>query len=133
MDRDDAAFIADALACRIAGDREGLDRLAASSLMRLSTCATVLRKAAAGWRPAFVGAAELMLICRFGGELAHGDKPDAYPIDPELQQLVDSLRKLAGEDPVVATNRAARRAGVARLPRPDRRRFIIPGRPSLAR
>jgi hypothetical protein len=125
MDRDDARFVADALACRIAGDREELDRLAASSLMRLSTLAAVIRKGAAAWRPALVGASELMQICKRGANVV-----DVEP-DPELQKLVDSLRRIADEPPAAVPNRAARRRTVANLPRAERRRVIIAGRPEL--
>jgi hypothetical protein len=121
MDRDDARFVAAALASRIAGDREELDRLAASSLIDLSTCATVLRKRAAAWRPALVGAAELMEICRRGGGVCDN------PADDDLQKLVDSLCDLIAAPPA-PSNRADRRARAARLPRSERRALTLPAR-----
>jgi hypothetical protein len=119
MDRDDARFVADALTSRIAGDRAELDRLAASSLMRLSALAGVIRKGAGGWSPAYLGAAELMAICRRAGRLCDD------PADPDLQKLVDSLRKLVDEPAIAPRNRAARRRIVAGLPRDQRRSTII--------
>lgn len=126
MDRDDARFVVDALACRIAGDREGLDRLAASSLMRISSLATVVRRAAQDWAPAHIAADELMAICRRGGRLCDDPAP------PLLQNFVDSLKKLAAEPArPVPRNRAERREAMAALPRAERRRPLLVGRPGL--
>jgi hypothetical protein len=125
MDRDDARFVADALACRIAGDREGLERLAASSLMRLSALATRIRALAAGWPPALLAAAELMDICRYAGKLVDRDEPH-----PTLQNFVDKMRALADEPPAPPRNRAERRARAANLPRAERRRILV-ARPML--
>jgi hypothetical protein len=124
MDRDDARFVASALASRIAGDREELDRLRASSLTELSALATVLRKRAAGWQPALYGAAELMAIARLGGAICD------YPLAPVLQKLVDSLCDLLAEPPA-KPNRAERRARASSLPRADRRALIAPPAPRL--
>jgi hypothetical protein len=125
VDRDDARFVADALASRIAGDRGELERLAASSLMQLSTLATRIKQIGGDWPPAIVAAAELMQICRYGGGLCDSDPPIL------LQQFVDSMRKLAEEPPTAAPrNRAERRQAAARLPRADRvqeRRVSVPG------
>ena len=49
------------------GDKEEIERLAASSLMRLSALATRIRKLADDWSPAHFAADELMAICRRGG------------------------------------------------------------------
>jgi len=91
MDRDDARFVAHALASRIAGDRDEIDRLAASSLMRISALATRIRALADGWEPALYSAAELMAICRRGAGLC--DEPAA----PSLQVFVDKMLELAAE------------------------------------
>lgn len=122
MDRDDARFCADALASRIAGDREEIERLAASSLMRLSTIATRVRKLAGNWPPALYAAAELMDICRRGGAIC--DRPS----DPRLQVFVDKMLELAAEPPRQVSaeprNRAERRARISVVSRD--RRIIIP-------
>lgn len=125
MDRDDVRFCADVLAGRIAGDREGLERAATSSLMRISTLATLLRKRADGWRPALTGAAELMAICRYGGNVVD----HAAPVE-DLQKLVDSLRRVDEAEPP-PPNRRARRREISRLPREERRNAIVAGRPGL--
>jgi hypothetical protein len=116
MDRDDARFVAEALACRIAGDREGLERLAASSLMRISALATRIRALADDWPPAHYGAAELMAICRRGGRLCD------EPLDPNLQIFVDKMLELAAEPArAVPRNRGERRAQAKlQLPRSAR-------------
>lgn len=125
MDRDDARFVADALASRIAGDRGELERLAASSLMQISTLATRIKQIGGDWPPAIVAAAELMAICRYGGGLCDQDPPIL------LQQFVDSMRKVAEEPPrAVPRNRAERRAQTKQLPRAARvqgRRVSVPG------
>jgi hypothetical protein len=93
VDRDDARFVADALASRIAGDRGELERLAASSLMQLSTLATRIKQIGGDWPPAIVAAAELMADLPLRRRLCDSDPPVL------LQQFVDSMRKLAEEPP----------------------------------
>lgn len=93
MDRDDARFVAHALDSRISGDRETLDRLASSSLVRLMGLAARVRALAAGWPPALVAAAELEAICRHGSKIV--DEPDAPTTN--LIIFVDKLRGLIDE------------------------------------
>jgi hypothetical protein len=121
MDRDDARFVACALASRIAGDTEAVECLAASSLMRLSALATRIRKLADDWAPALCAVDELMAICRRGGGICD------EPADPRLQIFVDKMNALAAEPPAPVRNRADRRARAARLPRAARRdRLVVP-------
>jgi hypothetical protein len=121
VDRDDARFVVDALESRIAGDRDALERLAASSLLRLNHCAQRIRKAAPDWAPAAIGASVLEDICRSGGGACDAE------LNPSLQIIVDKMRALADELPRnMGANRAERRFGVAKLPRAARRGLIVP-------
>lgn len=105
MDRDDARLVANALECRIAGERVELERLAASSLMQLSTIAAKIRRLNTdNWPPAIVAAAELMEICRRGAKICD------VPAPPELQAFVDSCRRIVGEQ---ICNRSSRRIRAA--------------------
>jgi hypothetical protein len=118
VDRDDARFVADALDSRISGDRETLDRLASTSLVRLMAAAARVRALAAGWPPAIIAAAELESICRYGAKIVdHADAPTS-----NLVIFVDKLRGLIDEParPTKPRNRAERRAAISRLSR-DRR------------
>lgn len=126
MDRDDAAFVANALDSRISNERAELERLAASSLMRLSACATSIARNAADWPPAKVAAREIMAICRHGGAVC-----DQEP-DPALKIVVDKLRELAAE-PVVAANRHGRRQLSSIKRSSIRRARFMPPQPELGR
>ncbi len=110
MDRDDARLVARLLACRISGDREQLNALAASSLMQISICATVIRKNNSGdaWGPATRASAELMAIGRSAGDVC--DEPLGVVELDELQTFADCMSKLAGETAPRELNRAERRA-----------------------
>lgn len=123
MDRDDARFVVAALESRIAGDRAELERLAASSLLRLTAAAVRLKMLANSCAPgddlasaANLAALELETIAYTGGEAAAGEP------SPTLQIFVDKLRELADEPerPTAPRNRAERRRAVAALPRRDR-------------
>lgn len=103
MDREDARLVASALTGRIVGDRALLDRLAASSLLRLSHSATVIRKRSADWAEALMASDLVMQICRKGGAVCDVE------LTVDLQPVVDSLLRLA-DMPAIPLNRAARRA-----------------------
>lgn len=107
MDRDDARFVADALDSRISGDREALDRLAASEAVRLMAAAVRVKALAADWPPAYTAALELESIIRLGADAAAGDA------HPNLQIFVDKLLELAGEAPRPSSNRFERRRAIA--------------------
>lgn len=114
MDRDDARFAASALASRISGDREALDRLQATSFVRLTASAVALKRAAADWPPAHLAALELETIAKHGADAAAGEPHQ------DLQKVVDSLTKLADEKP--PRNRFERRkAASGRMARKQRR------------
>lgn len=112
MDRNDAAFVANVLECRIAGARVDLERHAASSFTVLLAAAAIIREEGVGWTPAEAAAAELAAIAKGGGSVC--DEPPRV----ELVAFVESMRKLAGEKPVV--NREARRKLIASQPRARR-------------
>lgn len=128
MDRGDAAFVADVLDSRIAGDREALDRLAASSFAALLAAAAIIREKAGDWEPALVAAGELSAIAKGGGSVCD-QPPSEY-----LERFVESMRKLAGEEPKL--NRGARRRLIAGQPRARRlsmkaRDLVFTGPPPL--
>jgi hypothetical protein len=113
MDREDAAFVADVLDRRIAGAREDLERLAASSFAALLAAAAIIREKAGDWEPALVAAAELSAIAKGGGSVCDRPPPEY------LDRFVESMRKLAGEgEPKL--NRDARRKLIAGQPRARR-------------
>lgn len=122
MDREDAAFAADTLECRIAGDRDELNARAASSLMYLSTLAAHVRQLADGWPPALAAAAELMAIAKLGGSVCD------HPIAGDVQPFIDSMRKLIAAAPI--RNRAQRRERASRIRGVDRK-LIRAGVPRL--
>jgi hypothetical protein len=98
MDRNDAAFVANVLECRIAGAREDLERHAASSFAVLLAAAAIIREKADGWAPALAAADELSAIAKGAGSVC--DQPPAA----ELETFVECMKKLADEKPVL--NRA---------------------------
>lgn len=116
MDREDARFTAHALEGRITGDREQLDGLCASSLMRLSIIATIINKRNdEPWPPATAAADELMAIVRKGGRVV--DTPLGTARLAELETFVASMRKLAGEDQQPRNRHERRRAAKLHVPR----------------
>lgn len=115
MDRGDAAFVADVLQSRIAGAREDLDRLAASSFAALLAAAAIIKSMADDWEPALVAAAEISAIAKGGSSVCDEPAPEL------LERFVESMRKLAGEQPKL--NREARRRLIASQSR-DRRLSI---------
>lgn len=131
MDREDARLVARVLKCRVDGSRVELEQLAASSLMQLSTCATLIANMNIidPWAPATAAATEIMAIVRLGG--AALDQPRGLDHLDHLAQFAASMEKLAGEAPAV--NRAQRRANHARLARPQRKPLFGIGKPQLVR
>lgn len=116
MDRDDARFVIGALESRLAGDRAELDRLAASSLVRLYAAAAKIKQVIGRADPldpighsAHLCALELEAICRGGGAAVDGI------VDPTLNIFVDKLRELAAEPvrPILPRNRFERRSRVS--------------------
>lgn len=119
LDRDDARFVIDALESRIAGDRDALDRLAASSLVRLHAAAMAIKRVVGRsdardvvGRSAHLCAVELEAICRYGGGAAN------VAPDPSINIFVDKLRQLADEpvqpvQPAMPRNRLELRTKVS--------------------
>jgi hypothetical protein len=112
MDRDDAAFVANVLECRIASARVDLERLAASSFAALLAAAAIIRENSESWTPGIQAADELSAIAKRGAAVCDD------PVPEHLQTFVDSMRKLADERPTL--NRAARRKLIAVQPRARR-------------
>lgn len=112
MDRDDAAFVANVLECRIASARVDLERLAASSFAALLAASAIIRESSESWTPGIQGADELAAIAKRGGAVCDD------PVPEHLQTFIDSMRKLAGEKP--SLNRQARRKLIAVQPRARR-------------
>lgn len=120
MDRNDARFVADSIDSLINGDRESLDRVAATEVVRLMHCAATVRRISENWPPALMGAVALEDIARYGGTLYDGG--EGPPATMNLIIFVDKMRQLAGEPelPTLPRNRAERRAQSALLPRAER-------------
>lgn len=114
MDRDDAAFVANVLERRIEGAREDLERTVASSFAVLLGAAAVIKSNSEGWEPGLVAAAELERIASDPGSVCD------EPAPPLLQPFIDTMRKLAGEEPA-QMNRHARRKLIALQPTRSRR------------
>lgn len=124
MDRDDARFVVKALESRIAGDRDALAHLSASSLVHLTAAALRLKQIASMSPPgekiaqaAHLAALELETIAYEGAAAADADA------HPDLQIFVDKLRELADEPlrPIAPRNREERRRAAAiQLPRRER-------------
>jgi hypothetical protein len=118
MDRNDAAFVANVLECRIAGARVDLERHAASSFAALLAAAAIIEDRnkptakEAEWEPARLAALELRAIAKGGGSVC--DQPAPALLEP----FVEAMRKLAGEKPVM--NRQARQRLIASQPRARR-------------
>lgn len=106
MDADDARFVVDALESRISGDREGLDRLASTSLVRLARSAARVNTLAANWPPAMIAAEELLAIGKHGSKVLDGE-----PASSNLIIFVDKLRRILATpgEPPTPRNRAERR------------------------
>jgi hypothetical protein len=102
MDREDARFVAGALRSLISGDEADLDRLAASSLLRLSACVGTIERLnrpapgekAGGWPPAAAASRALQAIIQ-GGAAKALDLPAA--IAEDLARFADMCETTAAE------------------------------------
>lgn len=112
MDCGDARFAAAALGSRIAGDRDELDRLHATSFVRLTALASRVKTLGAEWPPALISALELETIAMYGAKAADAPAP------PALQIFVDKLNEILAEPrdnalPAAPRNRFERRHAVS--------------------
>lgn len=111
MDREDARFVVAALTSRIEGDRAELDRLHASSFVRLMASAPRIKKLGAEWPPAHIAALELETIAAYGSKAANAAAlPDLQIFVDKLQELIDEPEQPAALGP---RNRFERRRAVS--------------------
>jgi hypothetical protein len=123
VDRNDARFAADVLERRLSGDREAIALLAATEAVRIMAAAVVLKRAAADCLEAQHAALELEAVIRLGGAVCDVE------CDAGIKKIVDSLRRLADEEPSepAPCNRfERRRASKVHLTRSQRLRGIRP-------
>jgi hypothetical protein len=112
MDREDARFVAGALRSLISGDAAEIDRLAASSLLRLSACVGTIERlnAAPPKDPrAQAGSEALQAIIQGGAE-------KALELPASIAELLEGFAQMLEDtaDQTRPPNRAERRANGSR-------------------